>query len=100
MTTDLSMMIDYDSDRLSKRVDDAMLAIVIPALREAVDKAARQLTSASASDNPFAHYAAGDLVIKALVDLLTLSDSEELERLSPAMLADSAYTDYWIRHLS
>ena len=98
--SDLTMMVDWNTKRLAEDVDRVMLADVIPTLRLAVEAAALKLVPVPSYDNPFARYAAAELVIKALADLITLTDTEEMTLLSPTMLADEKYTTYWIEQLS
>lgn len=89
--------INWDEKKLSADFDAAMLNIVLPALRQAIDQAAAEVAKGG-ENTPLARSLAAEILIRDLAEYLALSSFEDCDlMLRPAMLADESFARWWFQ---
>jgi hypothetical protein len=86
-------LLHWKEPELQAALRTTMIETVGPQVRAVIAEAGAKL-GGQFENTPFANYLAQELIIKALADLLTLSDTYELQLLRPAML-DDTYLRTW-----
>lgn len=92
--SETSSLISRREAAVAAAVRQEVVENVVPAFRHALAIAAASIAQ-KFHGGAIARYAASELIIQEVADLLTLSDTSELKLISPALLADTYVRDWF-----